>query len=360
MPAVLAVIERQSFIMGPEVGQLEAAVARLSDARHAIGCASGTDALLLPLQALDLQPGDEVITTAVHLLRHRGRRPQRRWDAGLRGHRPGHLQHLDPRRSRRPSRRAPAPSSPCTCSARWRRWSSCCRSPKRHGLALIEDAAQAIGARRKVDGAVAHGGRARHGRHAVVLPEQEPRRLRRRRHDGDAGRRARRAAAPAPAARRQPGSTSTTRSASTAGWTRCRRPCCWPSCPYLAAWSAAPARERRALHRGVRRRRRHRARRPSDPANEHIFHQYTIRVPRRDALLAHLKAQRHRPRGLLPAGAAPAALLRAPRLPGGQPAGDRARPRDEVVSLPVYPELTRGAAGRGDRRRPGRSTGMSG
>src|SRR6185312_13964608 len=63
LEAVMAVIERQTFIMGPEVGQLEAAVAALSKTKHAIGCASGTDALLLPLKALDLKPGDEVITT---------------------------------------------------------------------------------------------------------------------------------------------------------------------------------------------------------------------------------------------------------------------------------------------------------
>src|SRR5207237_4234565 len=42
---------------------LEAAVARLAGATHGIACASGTDALLLPLKALDLGPGDEVITT---------------------------------------------------------------------------------------------------------------------------------------------------------------------------------------------------------------------------------------------------------------------------------------------------------
>ncbi|HKS35796.1 MAG TPA: DegT/DnrJ/EryC1/StrS family aminotransferase, partial [Verrucomicrobiae bacterium] len=48
---------------GPAIPQLEAEVAKLSHARHGIGCASGTDALLLPLKALNLQPGDEVITT---------------------------------------------------------------------------------------------------------------------------------------------------------------------------------------------------------------------------------------------------------------------------------------------------------
>src|SRR5688500_19787731 len=61
---MMTVVERQGFIMGPEVAQLESQVARLSNARHAIGCASGTDALLLPLRALDLSPGDEVIAPA--------------------------------------------------------------------------------------------------------------------------------------------------------------------------------------------------------------------------------------------------------------------------------------------------------
>jgi dTDP-4-amino-4,6-dideoxygalactose transaminase len=64
LPAVQAVIESQQFIMGPLVPQLEGALAGLARARHGIACASGTDALLLPLKALDLRPGDEVITTA--------------------------------------------------------------------------------------------------------------------------------------------------------------------------------------------------------------------------------------------------------------------------------------------------------
>ncbi len=63
LAAIMSVVERQAFIMGPEVAQLEAEIARLSHTRHGIACASGTDALLLPLKALDLRPGDEVITT---------------------------------------------------------------------------------------------------------------------------------------------------------------------------------------------------------------------------------------------------------------------------------------------------------
>ena len=63
MEALGAVIERQHFIMGEEVARLEQAIAQLSHAGHGVACASGTDALLLSLTALDLRTGDEVITS---------------------------------------------------------------------------------------------------------------------------------------------------------------------------------------------------------------------------------------------------------------------------------------------------------
>ncbi|QQS48758.1 MAG: DegT/DnrJ/EryC1/StrS family aminotransferase [Acidobacteriota bacterium] len=64
MAAVSGVFERQQFIMGAEVEAFEREMSEYCRARHAIGCASGSDALLLALMALDLEPGDEVITTA--------------------------------------------------------------------------------------------------------------------------------------------------------------------------------------------------------------------------------------------------------------------------------------------------------
>lgn len=59
--AITEVVDSGRFLHGPQVTQLESELAKVSDARHAIGCASGSDALLLALMALDIRPGDEVI-----------------------------------------------------------------------------------------------------------------------------------------------------------------------------------------------------------------------------------------------------------------------------------------------------------
>jgi len=63
MASIQKVIDRNGFIMGPEVAELEATIAKYSGAARAIGVTSGTDALLIALMALDIKAGDEVVTT---------------------------------------------------------------------------------------------------------------------------------------------------------------------------------------------------------------------------------------------------------------------------------------------------------
>jgi dTDP-4-amino-4,6-dideoxygalactose transaminase len=63
MEAVTHVMDSQHFILGPEVKQFEDEIAAKLEAKHAIGCASGTDALALALMAAGIGPGDEVVTT---------------------------------------------------------------------------------------------------------------------------------------------------------------------------------------------------------------------------------------------------------------------------------------------------------
>ncbi|HEY5999319.1 MAG TPA: DegT/DnrJ/EryC1/StrS family aminotransferase [bacterium] len=69
------------YILGPAVGRFEEEMARMHGVRHAIGCASGTDALLLGLLGAGVRSGDEVITTpftfvaTAEVIEHAGARP---------------------------------------------------------------------------------------------------------------------------------------------------------------------------------------------------------------------------------------------------------------------------------------------
>lgn len=78
--AVARVVESQGFVLGPEVEAFEEEIARYVGVEHAVGVASGTDALLLPLQALGAERGAEVIVPSFTFFATAGAV----WNAGLR------------------------------------------------------------------------------------------------------------------------------------------------------------------------------------------------------------------------------------------------------------------------------------
>ena len=61
---IKAVLDHGQYIMGPEIAELEQSLASYVDVKHCISCSSGTDALLMPLMAWDIGPGDAVFTTS--------------------------------------------------------------------------------------------------------------------------------------------------------------------------------------------------------------------------------------------------------------------------------------------------------
>ena len=142
--AVRNVMESARFIGGPEVSALEEEVARYSQCALGIGCASGTDALLLTLWALGVGPGDEVITSAYSFFASAG-------TIANNGATPV-FADIDPRTYNLDSHRLEAAFTPRTKAVvAVHLYGQCCDMTAikaicdQHRVFLIEDAAQAIG-----------------------------------------------------------------------------------------------------------------------------------------------------------------------------------------------------------------------
>lgn len=146
--AIQNVLESTQFVLGPAVKELEERVAAYCECRHGVGVASGTDALRLSLAALQIGPGDEVITTPFtfvatgNTISHCGAKPVF-VDIDLRTY------NLDPaavEAAITPRTKAIVPVHLYGQSAEM---DAIMDTAARHGLAVIEDGAQAIGARYK-------------------------------------------------------------------------------------------------------------------------------------------------------------------------------------------------------------------
>ena len=338
MPAVMSVIERQQFIMGPEVEQLEVAVAKLSATRHAIGCASGTDAILLPLKALALTSTDEVIVPAFTFFATAG-------TVHNAGGTPVFVD-IDADTFNISPAAIEAAITPRTRAivavhlyGQMAEMEKILAVAGTHGIPVIEDAAQSIGARRLMDGSWRTAGETgwagtlsffpsknlgAWGDGGMILTQDDELadRMRKMRLHGGS---------------KQyfhdfVGTNSRLDTLQAA--------VLLAKVPFLAGWSAARRANalaysaRLAACPGV-------TPPPIDPANEHIFHQYTIRAARRDALMNHLKA-----RGIGCAVYYPLALHLQPCFAhlgyrrGSLPVTEAATA--EVISLPAYPELSEG------------------
>ena len=143
--AVMRVVAAQRFILGGEVEALEAAIGGYVGSKHAIGCASGTDALLLSLKALPLQPGDEVVVPSFTFFATAGAV----WNAGFKPV----FADIDPVSFNMTAANIEAALTPATRAVivvhlygQMAPMAPIMELAARHNLFVIEDAAQSIGA----------------------------------------------------------------------------------------------------------------------------------------------------------------------------------------------------------------------
>ena len=336
LAAMHRVVESQAFILGDPVRELEGAVAELSQTRYAVGCASGTDALLLALKALDVGPGDEVITSPFTFFATAG-------TIHNVGATPVFVD-IEPRTFNiapdavraavGPNTKAVVPVDLFGQMAPVEQIQAA--AP---GLPVIEDAAQSIGARRRVSGQWRMAGEVAtigtfsffpsknlggYGDGGMMVTQDEAlfKRLMRLRTHGSVR----------TYYHEEVGFNSRLDALQAA--------VLHAKLPHLAGWSAARRRNAAFYDAAL-------ADVPEivtpyvDPDNESIYNQYTLRVERRDELQAHLKA-----RGIGAAVYYPLPLHLQPCFAylgyeaGQCPVAEEAA--GAVLSLPIYPELTTG------------------
>lgn len=334
--AVMPIIDDQAFILGAPVSKLECEVAGLSNTKYAVGCANGTDALLLAMRALDIGRDDEVVTTPFTFFATAG-------TIHNVGAKPVFVD-IDPKTYNiRPDLVAAAVTPRTKAVIPVDLFGQMAALEEIRALLpdlpIIEDAAQSIGARRKIDGTWRMAGELAtigtfsffpsknlggYGDGGMMVTQEKAifeRLMRLRTH----------------------GSVQTYLHEEVGYNSRLdalQAAVLGAKLPHLATWSAK-RRENAAFYSEAFADLADVTPPFIDPANESIFNQYTIRVAQRDALKEHLKAKGigHSVYYPLPLHLQPCFAYLGYQE-GSCPESERAS--REVLSLPVYPELTRG------------------
>lgn len=334
--AVMRVVTAQRFILGSEVEELEHALAAYVGAKHAIGCASGTDALLLGLKALPLEPGDEVIVPSFTFFATAGAV----WNAGFKPV----FADIDPASFNMTAETVRAALTPRTRAVivvhlygQMARMHELMQLAQEHDFYVIEDAAQSLGARQQYERRDTHSGTIGHvgcysffpsknlggfgdgGLIATNDDDLAARLFKLRVHGGRqmyhhemVGFNSRLDALQAAVLRAKLPYLD--------DWAEARR-------QHAAAYDVAFL-EHAQIHTPV-----------TEPGNYHVFNQYTLRVAQRDALKQQLDAA-----GIGNSIYYPVPLHRQACFAalgygqGDLPVTEQAV--QEVISIPVFPELT--------------------
>lgn len=334
MAAFARVLKSQHFILGSEVTELEREIAAFIGVEHALGVSSGTDALLLALMALGIGPGDEVIVPAFSFFATAGcvaRVGATPVFADIDPHTfTLELEHIAAKLSPATKAIIPVHLYGQTCDL-----SALQAFAREHTLFVVEDAAQALGAG---SAGLAAGTASDFGCFSF-FPTKNLGAL------GDAGLITTRDATLAQRARllRAHGAEPKYHHALIGGNFRIdalQAALLRVKLPHLAEWTAARQRNAQLYdqHFAQAGLPEDRLATPLRRREPHVYHQYVIRTPRRDALQRHLREHHIGSEVYYPVPLhQQACFAHLIKSAGSLPCAERAA--REVLALPIYPEL---------------------